>query len=317
MKHIGKNWYWYALALLILGVLFKLNSNTFSFLPCNVQYIKNGVIYESQYFVPLNNNQLFDLIGNICVSFAMALFVSQLFVKAIEKGDKERFEGKILNFQKETARDAIMSTFETLVDKDFMRLIKEDVFDQKTLRRNVRWHYDFFNKPEGILLRRTISYKVFNTGKEDVKESVKLLSFQSEHCTTTAISAKYTVDGDDCFKDIKRDNDIKKPIIIKGDIDIPKNKHAEIVLVMEQLFGNGYAYETHFLNKNAIHLELTVNHDQDYDFEINSSVLGSRIESIINEPTKKVYRISGAIYRGQGIEFLYEKKTNKGFDDGC
>lgn len=93
-------------------------------------------------------------------------------------------------------------------------------------------------------------------------------------------------------------------VAVRDGISIPAGKQAEVVIAIAQVFPRDYIYETHFLNYWAVNLELTVNFPENYDFHLNTTVLASRTELIVDVMTKKAYRISGAIYRGQGIEFL-------------
>lgn len=318
MEQLKKYWILYAFILFLLGSLSKLYAASYELIHKTIQIVNQGQVATQTYYVPSPAYPVLDILSNILLSLATALVVSQLFIKAIEKSDKQKFENKLLDFQKNTAKDAILSTFEKLIDKDFFEIIKADVLMSKFVRKELRWQYDITHTQgpsPAMTLNRTISYKLHNITLEDAQEKIYLAFFECNHCTTKPISLKYRIDGNKEFNKVSIDGNTDKgtTIAVRDGITIPAGKQAEVVIAVAQTFPRNYIYETHFLNYGAVNLELTVNFPENYEFHLNTTVLASRTEMIVDVATKKAYRISGAIYRGQGIEFLcFPRKAESG-----
>jgi|GEM_PF-6331738 len=229
----------------------------------------------------------------------------------MEAADKEKFESKLLKFQKETARDEISSTFERLIEKEFFDIIKTDILNAKFQRNELRWQYDISTLTSGgMRLRRTIIYVLKNISSSEQTEHINVASFTSAHCTTHSVNVKCKIDGEDEFKPLKLDDEMGGATLTKKnqEITIPAGESAEVVVIFTQDFPRDYIYETHFLNQGAVGLEIIVNLPDDYLFNVNSTVLASRTEQTLDEENKKIYKIKGAIYRGQGIEFMCWRK---------
>ncbi|MCB0451148.1 MAG: hypothetical protein KDC97_13620 [Confluentibacter sp.] len=294
------------------GIFLKIMFDSFELIPKNIADIVNGNIVSKTFYERNLKYPIIELISNMSISFSFAVIISIFFVRSIESREKEEFEDKLLKFQKETAKDAISSSFERLIDRDFFEIIKTDILNAKFHRRKIRWEYDIViskNNKESMVLTRTVSYILENISQIEQTEDVHVSMFSTVHCTTEGVSIKCKIDGEKNFRDLtindKNEHGISTSTIQK--INIPARKNAEIVSVFKQVFPRDYIYETHFLNNGGTELEITVNLPYGYDFSI-SSTLASRTEKLLDEPTKKRYRINGAIYKGQGIEFMCFKQ---------
>jgi len=163
-----------------------------------------------------------------------------------------------------------------------------------------------------MCLTRTISYLLRNVSPIEQTEHTNLATFSTAHCTTTSVAVKCKIDSEKKFKDLALQNKAERGTLSNAnqEIIVPGGKNAEIILIYAQTFPRDYIYETHFQNQGAVGLELTVNMPKGYQFTINPTVLAERTEMLVDEDTKKGFRITGAIYRRQGIEFMCFKKTN-------
>jgi hypothetical protein len=314
MKFIRKYWVIILVLSLVIGGGIKIFHESFDLTPKTITEVVNDSLVTRTYYVREIQHPVLNLISDLMVSLSFALLISLVFIRSIEASDKEKFEKKLLDFQKETAKDAISSAFERLIDKDFFEIIKNDILNAKFQRKNLRWHYDIINSEESNYMRltRTISYILENISPSEQVEHISLSTFSTSHCTTEAVAVKCKIDGENKFRDLLLQNHNVQGTLTTSNksICVPGGKCAEIVLIFNQLFPRDYIYETHFLNQGAVGLELTVNMPHGYEFSINSNVLSSRTEKLVDENTKKVFRIKGAIYRGQGIEFMCFKQLN-------
>ena len=322
LNFIRKHWITVSIASLVLGVFIKLNFGSYVLAPQIITEVINGNAISKTHYIPNIEYPIADLISNLLFTLSIALLISLAFLRAIEATDKEKFENKLLQFQKDTAEDAIASTFERVIDDDFFQIIKTDVLNAKFQRHKLRWYYDIDRNDtcNTMTLTRTISYLLKNISPTEQAENIYLATFSTAHCSTETVAIKYKMEGESSFKDLVLDNKVENGTLTNTnkEVVVPGLKAAEIVTSIRQTFPRDYIYETHFLNQGGVSLELTVNLPKDFQFSVNPTVLADRTEKLVDESTKKVYRINGAIYRGQGIEFMCfrESKTEQSAQEG-
>lgn len=308
LKHINKYWLLYVIGCILLGGTAKLYSNQYTLCPKQIMTFANGAPVVQTYFFAEWQYPLLDVASSILIATAISMIISIVFIRALEKYEKEKFEDKLLEFQKQTSQNAILSTFEKLVDTEFMERFRDDVLRTPFLRRDLRWQYDIIKDEEDkfIILTRTVNYHLHNQTKSLQKERLFMSYFESVHATSKPVSMKFRLNNEKDFRSIVLSKTQESGVTIseKNEVEVPPERCAEIVTVIEQTFPRNYIYETHFLNQSSVNLELTVNMPSDYTFSLNASSLASRTQLVIDEPTKKVYRITGGIYQGQGIEFM-------------
>lgn len=122
----------------------------------------------------------------------MALFISAFFIRHIEGAERQAFEDKLLKFQEDTAKDAIQSVFKRIIDKDFFSIIKKELLNAQSIRKNANWQYDILENSNGsLLLKRTISYEFHNISQHPTSEDITLKSNNNLHCTTEVISGVF------------------------------------------------------------------------------------------------------------------------------
>lgn len=306
LEHIERYWISYCLLMAILGVVGKIYSSSYILVPREINCIVNGVLSKTSYYIPQIEHQLIDIFSNIMFSLSITMLVSLLFIRSLEKTDKDKFESKMLVLQKNIAENAFVALFDQMVERPFFDQFKDDILKSNFIRKNIRWHYDFKLKDDKLALKRTINYHLQNNSTTVKSEEVKTSCFESIHCKSTIMSTKYRLNTSSQFVDANLMEQTGSAFVKSnfGYVDIQPQQNVEFVTILEQQFYANYAYETHFFSHSSIDLELTVNIPDGYDFSIESYALRERTELIVNEPSKKVYKIAGAIFKGQGVEFL-------------
>lgn len=215
------------------------------------------------------------------------------------------------SFQKETARDAIHSVFNRIINDKFFAIIQKDVLNVKLIRKNAQWQYDIFiNNEQKPVLKRTISYELHNISNETAQESIRVYSLTGIHSDFKIVSGKIrkldTTEEPIIFADASQEKSHLKKI--EKEIELKPDETIEVVVVFEHIFHNDYIFESHSSKHPIVGLEITVNYPVDYTFELYSG-FSTEPRIRVNEAGKTVYVIDGAIYKGQGIEFLCAKKS--------
>lgn len=308
---IKKNSLFVSLFFIIIGIICFYHSNSYDISSKTLSTIVDGKIDTKLIYQLDSTKLLLNIFANILLSLGIAIFISTFFIRYIEKDERDEFEKKLLSFQENTAKDAIQSVFKRFIDEEFFLLLKKELFNAKAIRRNANWQYDIGIENDKLYLIRTVNYEFHNISQDKLSEYIKISSNLNEHCRTEIVSGK-----------IRYFNNDEEPIDIitcqeKGDnfitmekeVTINPNESIEVVLVFKQFFNNGYIYETHTSRHSIINLEIIVNFPSDFDFDLFSS-FSNDLRLKIDEPSKKVYVVKGAIFSGQGIEFICKKKIS-------
>jgi hypothetical protein len=306
LEHIKHYWIPYCIVMSIIGVIGRVYSSSYTLLPREMNCIVDGKISKTSYYIPQVEYPIIDVLSNIMFSISVAMLISLLFIRALEKSDKDKFESKLLDIQKNIAENAFVALFDQIVERPFFDQFKDDILKSNFIRKNIRWHYDFKICGDKLILKRTVNYHLQNNSTTVKSEEIKTSCFESIHCKTSTMSTKYRLNTNAEFIDANLATQTGSAFVKStfGLVEISPQQNVEFVTIIEQLFNTNYAYETHFFTHSSIDLELTVNIPDGYDFSIDSYALRDRTELIVNEPSKKVFKINGAIFKGQGVEFL-------------
>lgn len=260
-----------------------------------------------------DKNPLLKLLGQTFIAIGSGVVIALLVIRHIDRKEKSEFEEKLLKFQKQTAQNAIVSAFETLIDRAFLEIVKKDVLGAKLIRFDAVWFYDVaVLKNQHYVLKRTTNYKVRNISGQTHKETIKITTDESIHSSTRIeeISYRHLPDGKWEKKTIK---DVKSGIgesFLDHSEEIPLESGARLevkILIVQNYKNSNYIYDTHFTRYPIENLDVIVKFPDDHRFNLNDS-FSSQLELINDQPGSQLYKSKGAIYNGQGIEFLCYKK---------
>lgn len=262
----------------------------------------------------LSNQSLFlNTLATITLNIAIALFISTYFMRYIEKEEKESFYTKLEEFQKNTAKDAILSTFNRVIDNDLFKIIEQDVLNANFLRKDVKWDFDIYlNDEKKLELKRTLTYNLKNITTQDKEEIFKISSNYNIHSKTEIIECKHKKKGEHDYQNMPfKNTHTDSTLEAEETVLIPANSEIQVVMVFKEIFSNKYIYESHSTRFPIVGLNITINYPEDYEFEIIVQTFSNKLEEITSTKGKKIYGTKEAIYKGQGLEFLCYKK-----DDG-
>lgn len=318
MNKIKNNALWISILAIIIGAGMLFFSNDYEITSKTISIVEGDKVLSKVIYGLSNNKLLFELISTVLLTLGIALFISAFFIRYIEKEERQEFEKTLLSFQKETAKDAIQSVFKRIIEDEFFKIIKKDVLNAKLLRKKANWQYDITIKDGKPRLKRTLSYVLHNISGETVKEPIQISASTTVHSDLKVISGKVRKsNGEETPFDLVSKNDSESETIksssfqtFKKEVEVEPDEPIEVVIVIDQTFNNKYIFETHTSRHPVVDLELTVNIPEGYVFDL-SSTFSTEPRLRVNESNKKVYVVDGAIYQGQGIEFLCHKPLGK------
>jgi len=304
------------LVIILLFILTSLFSNQYDLLSKTYEKINNHDVIEQTIWFLTPKQQLLSILNNFLLNLSIAMIITFFILRYLEQQEKENFYKKLQEFQKNTAKDAIKSTFERIIEPEFFKIIEKDVLNAKFIRHNVKWDYDFSINSEKnkIQLKRTIIYTLKNITTNDEVEKFKIVSENNIHSKIIEVKFKYKKIGENKYIDI--------PIPLEGegnsnkietskDITIEAQKEIQVIISWKEIFNCDYVYATHSIRFSIIGLELNVTFPKDYYFEIVVDTFSNKLEKFYGPVEGKIkYKSEGGLYKGQGIEFVLYKKEN-------
>ena len=299
--------------LFVVSICLMYFTNQYDISSKNLELIKNGNIEQKTIWYLSNQTLFLNILGIVVLNIAVALFISSFFIRYIEKSEKESFYNKLQEFQKETAKDAIKTTFERVIDSNLFSVIEQDILNANFLRENVQWDFDIYkNSNDKLELKRTLTYYLKNITTKDQEETFTILSSNNQiHSTIEFESCKYKEIHEKDYKILTfkdQETNKKNSLEVSDKIDIKANSEVQVVIVFKTISMHEYIYETHSSRFPIIGLNITVNYPKDYEFEIVVQSFSNKLDEISSSEGKKKYETRKAIYKGQGIEFLCYKK---------
>jgi len=302
---------------IVLWLIFCYLSNNYKLVPKNLETLQNGEVVIEEYKAIEPKHFIFELLSNLFLTLGITLFITMFFTNYFSRREREDFEKRLEQFQKETAKNAFFSLFHQIVDESFFNVIKTDVIQCKKIRKNAKWIYDITeeqddNGDKHLELLRTIKYTVQNLSAEPLEEKICFNAFSNSFISTEFDMVKTKENGAMKFEEHKLDSftqpdnnvlSYNKSIIIKA------NDSVEIVKSVRQIFKNTFIYETHFANCPLANLEIQVNIPKDYIFNLSADSLTEKPIKDDSNPRRIIYTFDNAILKGQGVEFYCEKKS--------
>jgi hypothetical protein len=258
------------------------------------------ISYKPNYQIEFSG-YLLNIAGQSLVSVGVGIYVLILISENLTKQDRKNFEDRIEKFQKQTAKNAMLSVFDTLIDNNFYDIIRKDVIGLNLIRRNVHWDYQISKISGGIELKRSVKYDLFNLTSKELSDIVKSSIGSNKHTSITNVEVYVGTNKLELSQTAEK-NSFK---LYEGYVKISPGENKTIKINITQHFNSDYVYETHTVNHPMTDLTININKPKDMTFEISDNMSSSLL--LENETEQIIrYKTSGAIYKGQGIEFYCE-----------
>ena len=289
--------------LIFIGVSLMYFSNNYTPKLENIQIVneETGIItYKPNYQIEFTG-YLLNISGQSLVSVGVGIFILILISENLTRQDRKNFESRIEDFQKQTAKNAMLSVFDTLIDNSFYDIIRKDIIGLNLIRKNVHWDYQISKLDKGFELKRSIKYDLYNLTSRELSDTVNSSIGGNKHTTITDVNV-YLDNDKITLNEKSNDGGFKK---YEAYIKIGGGEKKTVKINITQIFNTDYIYETHTVNHPMTDLTINIVKPTDINFEISENISSSLI---IENQTEQIirYKTSGAIYKGQGIEFYCE-----------
>lgn len=310
MDKYHKTFIWTATGLCVLGFTLMYFSNNYSIDLQQLKVVESStgkITYEPDYKINFDG-YVFSVIGQTLISFGVSILFVIFIGEILTKRERKDFENRLSEFQKNTAEGAILSVFDTVIEKEFYDIIRRDVIGIKLIRKNVTWSYIIEDNNGKASLKRIINYELHNLTSTKQEDPVRVNVGSNRHSSTLQPLVEVG-QGENKQKlqltEVKESDGFK---LMEGKVFVEPNGHLIVTIELEQNFNSDYIYECHMTNHPLTDLTLNVNKPKNYTFSL-SQQLSSKLELFTDKENLLTYKSKGAIYRGQSIEFYSEKRV--------
>lgn len=319
---IKKYWMYIVICLIvavITGILIDTEFSEGNIVTKAVEIFNNGskTIVESYTFE--YKHPIIKTFPTILYSFSISVVIALVILLVIQKDEEEQRKIRDEMRKDEIFKNVFKGVFNRLIPDEIFEVIKSDILEANIVRKNLKWVFDFEIENNQIILYRTVMYEAHNITTKDCKEIFSYIFSSTEYTSTEIEFLKWhefnDIDNTKIIYD--KNNELEHNHLglasntqIKKDIEIPHNKIICINFRSKEIFKNNanFLHETHFSSACSIGWELQVNYPKEYNFSI-LPVFSGKINTLIDDENRKEYKYSGAILKGQGIEFTLFKLT--------
>lgn len=314
---------WYLLLVVFIAVLaFALDvfssRLTVDIGPKSILDQKGQIITTLEVSYPLWH-QVVNLLKNFLYGLAAAIFITVFVANKLENTQRKEKEDELNKLNEAINVNVFDSLFKTIIPEEIFKIIKQDIIENKVVRRDAKWIYNFVEKGEKIICTQTTRYELHNISQAPVSDPVKLeldslggekYKIISAECLdiSGAVLVHYDPEETSNSKKVSVESN-GKLTTVSYTVNIPPKSHVEYKTVFERAY-TGDITDAQGTKVPVIGADIIVNFPEGYEFDI-SPMMSSPPRLITKSATQKIFKVEGGILPRQGFIFYLVKKANK------
>ncbi len=135
---------------------------------------KDGkVITNLQVIYPLWH-QFVNLGKHFLYGLSATIFITVFVVNKLEDIQKNDKEEELKKLHDAINVNVFDSLFKTIIPEEIFKVIKQDIIENKVVRKDAKWIYDFKQENEKIICTQTTRYELHNLSQAEVVDPIKL-----------------------------------------------------------------------------------------------------------------------------------------------
>lgn len=279
---------------------------------------KSGQVTTSLEVVYPLWHQMVNLLKNFLYGLAAAIFITVFVANRLENFQRKEKEDELKKLNDAINVNVFDSLFKTIIPEEIFKIIKQEIIENKVVRRDAKWVYNFVEDKGKIICTQTTRYELHNLSQAPVSDPVKLeldtlggeeYKIVSAECTNTSGTVLVHYDPEDNTNnkniDVKANGNITT---VAYTVNIPPESYVEYKTVFKRAY-IGNITDAQATKVPVIGADIIVNFPEGYDFDI-SPLMSSFPRLITKSSTQKIYKVEGGILPRQGFIFYLVKKVN-------
>lgn len=262
--------------------------------------------------------QVLNLIKNFLYGLAAAVFITVFVANRLEDAQRDEKEAELKRLNEAVNINVFDSLFKTIIPEEIFKIIKQDIIENKVIRREAKWIYTFEEIDSGIRCTHTVRYELHNLSQADVRDPVRLdLDSLGGTAYKLLLAECLSRDGGtlvhyDATKLVKENLEIiddGRKMTVQYTVTIPPKSYVEYKTVYQRVYT---AEITDFQGTKlpVVGLDIIVTFPDGYEFDF-TPVMSIPPRLTVENSTQKIYRVDGGILPQQGIVFFLKKKEKK------
>lgn len=260
--------------------------------------------------------QIINLAKNFLYGLAAAIFVTVFIVNKLELAQRTEKERELNKLNDAININVFDSLFKTIIPEEIFKIIKQDIIENKVIRKEAKWVYNFEKCEDGIRCTHTVRYELHNLSQAAVSDPVRLdlnplggSPYKILLAECTSMDGKHLVHYDLAKSKSENINIVmdEKKIAVEYTIDIPPGSFVEYKTVYQQTY-SGEITDYQGTKLPLIGLDIIATYPEGYEFDI-APVMSSPPKLTIESSTQKIYRVDGGILPQQGVVFYLKKRV--------
>lgn len=274
---------------------------------------KGNVITTTEMVYPLWH-QIANLVKNFLYGLSAAIFITVFVANKLEKSQRKEQEEELKLLNDAINVNVFDSLFKTIIPEEIFKIIKQEIIENKVVRKDAKWLFDFKEVDGKILCTQTTRYELHNLSQAAVSDPIKLsldelggekYSILSAECLSRTGEKLVTFDptgekNENIF--VER---VDNKITVAYTINIPAESYVEYKTVFQRFY-SGDVTDAQGTKVPVIGLDIIATYPEGYDFDI-SPMMSSPHRLITSNSTQKIYKVFGGILPRQGIVFYLKK----------
>jgi hypothetical protein len=279
---------------------------------------KDGQVTTSLEVVYPIWHQIVNLLKNFLYGLSAAIFITVFVANRLERAKKKEQEDELKILNEAINVNVFDSLFKTIIPVEIFKIIKQEIIENKVVRKDAKWVYNFEKINGKIVCTQTTRYELHNLSQASVSDPIKLE-------LDSLGGDKYTILSAEClnksgqrlvhFDPADADNSENVKVESNGRIttvaytvNIPPESYVEYKTVFQRSY-SGDITDAQATKVPVIGADIIVNYPEGYDFDI-SPMMSSSPRLITQSSTQKIYKIDGGILPKQGFVFYLKKIEN-------
>lgn len=262
-------------------------------------------------------HQILNLLKNFLYGLAATIFITVFVVNRLEHSQRKEKEDELKKLNEAVNINVFDSLFKTIIPEEIFKIIKQEIIENKVVRKDAKWIYDFKECDGKIMCTQTTRYELHNLSQEVVSDPIKLKLDALGGEKYEIMSAEcLDIEGKKLVHYDPQDTDNNENVIVESNgrittvsytVDIPPQSHVEYKTIFERSYSSDIT-DAQGTNVPVIGADIIVNFPDGYNFDI-SPMMSSIPRLITQSNTQKIYKVEGGILPRQGFIFYLVKNA--------
>ncbi|HDS1739684.1 hypothetical protein NPS49_09250 [Pseudomonas putida] len=276
----------------------------------------SGIVATSQEISYPIHVQIINLAKNFLYGLAAAIFITVFVANRLESTQRAEKEAELKKLNDAVSLNVFDSLFKTIIPEEIFKVIKQDIIENKVIRREAKWIYNFEKCENGIRCIQTVRYELHNLSQAAVSDPVRLdLDSLGGNAYKLLLAECTSRDGEHLVhydpskvaeKNISINNDGRKTSV-QYTVTIPPNSYVVYKTIYERTYP-GEITDFQGTKLPVIGLDIIATYPEGYEFDF-APVISSTSKLTVESATQKIYRVDGGILPQQGIVYFLTKKV--------